>query len=167
MGSVNKVILIGNLGADPELKYTPSNRPLCNLSVATNEVFKDKGGQRQERTEWHRVTVWGDQAETCSKYLGKGRSVYVEGRLQTRSWDDKDGKKRYSTDIVADRVVFLGGGGAGEGGGRRGGGGGGGRWGDEAGGGTGGGGGGGGGSEQGGGMSEPSGPPPSDDDIPF
>jgi single-strand DNA-binding protein len=163
MGSVNKVILIGNLGADPELKYTPSNRPLCNLSVATNEVFKDKSGQRQERTEWHRVTVWGDQAETCSKYLGKGRSVYVEGRLQTRSWDDKDGKKRYSTDIVADRVVFLGGGGAGEGGGRRGGGGGGGRWGDEAG----GGGGGGGGSEPGGGMSEPSGPPPSDDDIPF
>ena len=107
MGSVNKVILIGNLGADPELKYTPSNRPVCNLSLATNEVFKDKAGQRQERTEWHRVTVWGEQAEHCSKYLGKGRSVYVEGRLQTRSWDDKEGKKRYSTDMVADRVVFL------------------------------------------------------------
>ena len=125
MGSVNKVILVGNLGADPELKYTPSNRPLCNLSVATNEVFKDKSGARQERTEWHRVTVWGEQAETCSKYLAKGRSVYVEGRLQTRSWDDKEGKKRYSTDIVADRVVFLGGGGpgagaqSGEGGGAR------------------------------------------------
>jgi single-strand DNA-binding protein len=158
MGSVNKVILIGNLGADPELKYTPSNRPLCNLSVATNEVFKDKSGQRQERTEWHRVTVWGEQAETCSKYLGKGRSVYVEGRLQTRSWDDKDGKKRYSTDIVADRVVFLGGG-AGEGGGRRGGGGGGGgrSWGEEP----------GGGAPEPAGGSEPSGPPPNDDDIPF
>jgi single-strand DNA-binding protein len=113
MASVNKVILIGNLGADPELKYTPSNRPLCNLSLATNEVFKDKSGQRQERTEWHRITVWGEQAETCSKYLAKGRSVYVEGRLQTRSWDDKDGKKRYSTDIVGERVVFLGGNGKG------------------------------------------------------
>jgi single-strand DNA-binding protein len=165
MGSVNKVILIGNLGADPELKYTPSNRPVCNLSLATNEVFKDKAGARQERTEWHRVTVWGEQAEHCSKYLGKGRSVYVEGRLQTRSWDDKDGKKRYSTDVVADRVVFLSDGG-GQGGGRRGaagagggGGGGGGRWGDE-----GGGGGGGGGAP---GHEEPSGPPPGDDDIPF
>ena len=118
MGSVNKVILIGNLGADPELKYTPSNRPVCNLSLATNEVFKDKSGARQERTEWHRVTVWGEQAEHCSKYLGKGRSVYVEGRLQTRSWDDKEGKKRYSTDVVADRVVFLSDGG-GQGGGAR------------------------------------------------
>lgn len=108
MGSVNKVIIIGNLGADPELKYTPSSRALCNLRVATTDVFKDKGGQRQERTEWHRITVWGDQAENCSKYLSKGRSVYVEGRLQTRSYD-KDGQKHYSTDIVADRVVFLGG----------------------------------------------------------
>jgi single-strand DNA-binding protein len=110
MASVNKVILIGNLGADPELKHTPSNRPVCNLSLATNEVFKDKSGQRQERTEWHRVTVWGEAAENCAKYLAKGRSAYIEGRLQTRSWDDKDGKKRYSTDIVADRVVFLAGG---------------------------------------------------------
>jgi single-strand DNA-binding protein len=159
MGSVNKVILIGNLGADPELKYTASNRPVCNLSVATNEVFKDKAGQRQERTEWHRVTVWGEQAEHCSKYLSKGRSVYVEGRLQTRSWDDKEGKKRYSTDIVANQVVFLSGGGgaSGEGGGRRSGG----RaWGDEGGGGP--------------PASEPMEPPggsggpgPSDDDIPF
>src|SRR5579885_2990359 len=112
MGSVNKVILIGNLGADPELKYTPSNRPLCNLRIATTEVFKDKSGQRQEQTEWPRVTVWGDQAENCNKYLAKGRSVYVEGRLQTRSYD-KDGQKHYATDIVADRVVFLGSGGAG------------------------------------------------------
>jgi single-strand DNA-binding protein len=161
MGSVNKVILIGNLGADPELKYTPSNRPVCNLSLATNEVFKDKSGQRQERTEWHRVTVWGDQAENCSKYLAKGRSVYVEGRLQTRSWDDKEGKKRYSTDVVADRVVFLSNNAGGEGGGgRRTGGSGGGRpWGEE--------------SQapgsSGGGEPDagPGGPPPSDEDIPF
>ena len=115
MGSVNKVILIGNLGADPELKYTPSQRPLCNLRIATTDVYKDKAGVRQEKTEWHRVTVWGDQAENCNKYLAKGRSVYVEGRLQTRSYD-KDGQKHYATDIVADRVVFLGsGGGGGEG----------------------------------------------------
>ena len=114
MGSVNKVILIGNLGADPELKYTPSQRPLCNLRIATTEVYKDKAGVRQEKTEWHRVTVWGDQAENCNKYLAKGRSVYVEGRLQTRSYD-KDGQKHYATDIVADRVVFLGSGGGGEG----------------------------------------------------
>jgi single-strand DNA-binding protein len=127
MGSINKVILIGNLGADPELKYTPSSRALCNLRIATTEVFKDKAGVKQERTEWHRVTVWGDQAENCSKYLAKGRSVYVEGKLQTRSYD-KEGQKHYATDVVADRVVFLGGGGAGGaggGGGPRGGGGGG------------------------------------------
>jgi single-strand DNA-binding protein len=116
MGSINKVILIGNLGADPELKYTPSSRALCNLRIATTEVFKDKSGVKQERTEWHRVTVWGDQAENCSKYLAKGRSVYVEGKLQTRSYD-KEGQKHYATDVVADRVVFLGGGGAGGGGG--------------------------------------------------
>ena len=113
MGSVNKVILVGNLGSDPELKYTPSNRPVCHLSIATNEVWKDKSGQKQEKTEWHRVNVWGESAENCSKFLTKGRMVYVEGRLQTRSWDDKDGKKRYSTDVVAERVVFLGGGGPG------------------------------------------------------
>jgi single-strand DNA-binding protein len=106
--------LIGNLGADPELKYTPSQRPLCNLRIATTEVYKDKSGVRQEKTEWHRVTVWGDQAENCNKYLAKGRSVYIEGRLQTRSYD-KDGQKHYATDIVADRVVFLGSGGGGEG----------------------------------------------------
>ena len=155
MGSVNKVILVGNLGADPELKYTPSNRALCNLRIATTDVFKDKAGQRQEKTEWHRVTVWGDQAENCSKYLAKGRSVYIEGRLQTRSYD-KDGQKHYATDVVADRVVFLSsGGGAGGGGG--------------------GGGGGGEGRRQGGGTPRDSGPPddtevggpPSDDDIPF
>ena len=167
MGSVNKVILIGNLGADPELKYTPTSRPLCNLRVATTDVYKDKGGQRQEKTEWHRVTVWGDQAENCSKYLAKGRSVYIEGRLQTRTYD-KDGQKHYATDVVADRVVFLGsGGGAGAGAGagegssaRRPGGG------APAGGASSGGGRGGydsGPPDDGGG----SGAPPSDDDIPF
>jgi single-strand DNA-binding protein len=159
MGSVNKVILIGNLGADPELKYTPSSRPLCNLRIATTEVFKDKSGQRQERTEWHRVTVWGDQAENCSKYLSKGRSVYIEGKLQTRTYD-KEGQKHYATDVVADRVVFLGSGtgGGGEGGGRRG-----------PGGGGGGGGGGRPGFEGGGGDDADGGgaPPASDDDIPF
>jgi single-strand DNA-binding protein len=156
MGSVNKVILIGNLGADPELKYTPTgNRPVCNLSVATNEVFKDKTGQRQERTEWHRVTVWGEQAENCHKFLAKGRSVYVEGRLQTRSWDDKEGKKRYSTEIVADRVVFLSSAG-GEGGARRPSGGGRPAWGGEE-----------NQAPPAAADSDHSGPPPSDDDIPF
>ncbi|HVR03372.1 MAG TPA: single-stranded DNA-binding protein [Polyangia bacterium] len=158
MGSINKVILIGNLGADPELKYTPSSRALCNLRIATTEVFKDKSGQKQERTEWHRVTVWGDQAENCSKYLSKGRSVYIEGKLQTRSYE-KEGQKHYATDVVADRVVFLGGGGGGEGGARRGGGGGG------------GGGVGGGRTSEGGGDDVEiggAGPPPGgDDDIPF
>jgi single-strand DNA-binding protein len=155
MGSVNKVILVGNLGADPELKHTPSNRALCNLRIATTEVFKDKSGQRQEKTEWHRITVWGDQAENCSKYLSKGRSVYIEGRLQTRSYD-KDGQKHYATDVVADRVVFLGGGGGAEGGGARRGG-------------SGAGSGGGGSGGFGGGPSddmEPGAPVPSDDDIP-
>jgi single-strand DNA-binding protein len=90
MGSVNKVILVGNLGADPELKYTPAGKAVCNLSLATNEVWKDKSGQKQEKTEWHRVQVWGDMAENCSKYLAKGRMVYVEGKLQTRKWQDKN-----------------------------------------------------------------------------
>lgn len=169
MGSVNKVILVGNLGADPELKYTPSSRALCNLRIATTEVFKDKGGQRQEKTEWHRVTVWGDQAENCSKYLAKGRSVYVEGRLQTRSYD-KDGQKHYATDVVADRVVFLGGG-AGAGGGGAGGGGGGGMGGGESGGFRRGGGAAGGGGGRSEGPADDGdvggGPPISDDDIPF
>ena len=108
MGSVNKVILVGNLGADPELKYVGAdNSAVCNLSVATNEVWKDKSGAKQEKVEWHRVTVWREQAENCNKYLAKGRSVYIEGKLQTRS-DDHDGQKHYATDIVADKVVFLG-----------------------------------------------------------
>ena len=105
--SVNRVIILGKLGADPELKYTPNQTAVCNLRIATSEVSKGKDGQRHEKTEWHRVTVWGDQGANCSQYLAKGRQVYVEGRLQTRSWE-KNGEKRYSTDIVADRVVFLG-----------------------------------------------------------
>lgn len=134
MGSVNKVILVGNLGADPELRYTPSNKPVANMRVATTEVYKDKGGQRQEKTEWHRITVWGDMAENCNKYLSKGRSVYVEGRLQTRSYD-KEGQTHYATEVVAMKVVFLGGGGGRQDGGRqdggqRSGGGNGGGWGD-------------------------------------
>ena len=107
MEHVNRVIIVGNLGADPELRQTTAGRPVCNLRLATNHVFKDKDGSRQKKTEWHRVTVWGENAGSCSKYLVKGRRVYVEGRLEYRSWDDADGKKRSSTDIVATRVVFL------------------------------------------------------------
>src|SRR5438309_11702546 len=107
-GSVNKVILIGHLGAKPELKYLPSGQAVCEMRIATNEVFNDKQGQRQERTEWHRVVAWGKTGELASQYLKKGRQVYLEGRLQTRSWDDKDGNKRYTTEIVATQVVFLG-----------------------------------------------------------
>jgi single-strand DNA-binding protein len=109
MGSVNKVILVGNLGADPELKYTPANKAVCNLRIATTETWKDKSGAKQEKTEWHRITAWGDTAENAAKYLAKGRSVYVEGKLQTRTYD-KDGHKHYATDVVAERVVFIGGG---------------------------------------------------------
>jgi single-strand DNA-binding protein len=98
---------VGTLGADPELKYTPSSRPVCNFRMATSETWKDRNGAKQERTEWHRVVCWGDLAETCSKYLAKGRLVHVEGKLQTHSYD-KDGQKHYTTEVVADRVTFLG-----------------------------------------------------------
>jgi single-strand DNA-binding protein len=108
MGSVNKVILVGNLGRDAELRYTPGGAPVATLNVATTEVWNDKSGQRQERTEWHRVVLWGRQAETLAEYLVKGRQIYVEGRLQTRQWDDKNGNKRYTTEIRGDRVVLLG-----------------------------------------------------------
>jgi single-strand DNA-binding protein len=117
-GGVNKVILVGNLGADPDMRYTPGGAGVCELRLATNETWNDKNGQRQERTEWHRVVVWGKRAELCAKYLSKGRQCYVEGRLRTRSWDDKDGNKRYTTEVVATDVQFLGGG---SGGGARGG----------------------------------------------
>ena len=107
MGNVNKVILIGNLGADPELKQLASGRACCHLRLATTAVFKDATGQRQEKTEWHRVTAWGPVGEQCARYLKKGRSVYIEGRLESRSWDGEDGKKRCATDVVANQVVFL------------------------------------------------------------
>jgi single-strand DNA-binding protein len=102
--SVNLVIVVGRLGGDPELKYTGSNRAVCNMSIATDEYA---GKDKERRTEWHKVTVWAEQAEACAKYLKKGSLVFVQGRNQTRSWDDKDGNKRYSTDVVADRVQFL------------------------------------------------------------
>ena len=98
--SVNKVILLGRLGQDPELKYTPGGSAVCNFSIATTEAWTDKQGQKQEKTEWHRVVVWGKLAELCNQYLAKGRQAFLEGRLQTRSWDDKDGHKRYTTEIL-------------------------------------------------------------------
>jgi single-strand DNA-binding protein len=148
MGSVNKVILVGNLGRDAELRYTPGGAAVATLNLATTEMWNDKQGQRQEKTEWHRVILWGKQAETLQEYLTKGKQIYVEGRLQTRQWDDKDGNKRYTTEIKADRITLLGGGGGGRGGG---------------------------GMERGGtahaggggGMDEPPMEPITDDDIPF
>lgn len=122
---VNKAIIVGNLGADVELRYTQSGQAVANFRVATNERWTDKEGESQERTEWHRIVVWGRQAENCEKYLSKGRQVYIEGRLQTRDWEDRDGNKRYTTEIVAQTVQFLSGG-TGGGGGFSGGGGGGG-----------------------------------------
>ena len=107
--SLNKVMLIGNLGADPEIKYTPNGTAVANLRIATSDNRKNKDGEWEERTEWHRVVVWGKLAELCEKYLSKGRQCFVEGRLQTRSWDDKDGNKRYTTEIVASTIQFLGG----------------------------------------------------------
>jgi single-strand DNA-binding protein len=107
--SVNKVILLGRLGQDPELKYTPGGSAVCNFSLATTESWTDKSGQKQEKTEWHRIVVWGKLAELCNQYLAKGRQAFLEGRLQTRSWDDKDGNKRYTTEILASTVQFIGG----------------------------------------------------------
>ena len=154
MGSVNKVILVGNLGRDAELRYTPGGAAVATLNMATTEIWNDKQGQRQEKTEWHRVVLWGRSAESLTEYLTKGKQIYVEGRLQTRQWDDKDGNKRYTTEIRGDRIVLLGGGG-----GR----------------GAGGGGGYGGGAARGGGTEEMAGghgaeapsEPLTDDDIPF
>lgn len=108
-GNVNKVTLIGNLGNDPEVRYTGSGVPVCNFRMATNERWNDKQGKRQERTEWHRIVVWGKLAEICGQYLSKGRTVHIEGTLRTRSWDDRDGNKRYTTEIHAKEVNFLGG----------------------------------------------------------
>ena len=117
MGSVNKVILVGNLGRDAELRYTPGGAAVATLNLATTEVWNDKQNQRQEKTEWHRVILWGKPAESLQEYLTKGKQIYVEGRLQTRQWDDKDGNKRYTTEIKADRITLLGGGGGRSGGG--------------------------------------------------
>jgi single-strand DNA-binding protein len=189
-GSVNKVILIGNLGADPEVRTTPSGQQVATLSLATSRNYKDREGNRREETEWHRVVVWNQLAELAQRYLGKGRKVYIEGRLQTRSWDDQQtGQKKYTTEIIADQMTFLdsgqaggqgapagggsyGGGGSAGGGGGGGFGGGGGGYGQQRGG---GGGGGGYGQQRGGGpapsggggpapsQAPPSGPPPGND----
>lgn len=107
-GTVNKVILIGNLGADPEVKSTPSNVKVANFNVATTESWTDaKSGERQERTEWHRIVLWRKLAEIAGQYLKKGSKIYVEGKLQTRSWDDQNGQKRYMTEVVADQMQML------------------------------------------------------------
>jgi single-strand DNA-binding protein len=120
---VNKVILLGNLGKDPEVKYTPQGTPVAKFSLATNDRFKDKEGNWQDRTEWHNITAWGRTAEICGEYLKKGRPVYIEGSLRTHSWDDKQtGQKKYMTEVVVNDMVLLGG--RGEGGGDLGGGGG-------------------------------------------
>ena len=127
MAGINKVIIIGHLGADPEVRYTPSGSAVANFNVATSDSWTDKqSGERKERTEWHRIVAWNKLGEICGEYLSKGRQVYVEGRIQTRSWDDRDGNKRYTTEIIATYVQFLGAkdsaGGGGRSGGRPGGG---------------------------------------------
>jgi single-strand DNA-binding protein len=109
MSGVNKVILVGNLGANPELRFTQGQQAVANLRIATTEKWTDKNGQKQEATEWHRVVVWGKQAEIVGQYLTKGRQVYVEGRIRTRQWQDQQGQKRYTTEIVAQNVQMLGG----------------------------------------------------------
>ncbi len=144
MASVNKVILVGNLGKDPEVRFTPSGRAVSKFSLATTDSWTDQESGRQERTEWHNIVVWGKQAENCGQYLAKGRQVYIEGAIRSRSYDDKDGNKRYITEIVAQRVQFLGGGSGG-----------GGRSGQSEGGGS------------GGGFDDFGGGPIPDDDIPF
>ncbi len=118
MGSVNKVFLVGNLGRDAEQRQTTSGQTVSNFSLATTDMWTDKtSGQRQERTEWHRVVVWGRQAESLQPYLTRGKQICVEGRLQTREWNDRDGNKRYTTEVKADRITLLGGrGGEGSGG---------------------------------------------------
>jgi len=148
MASLNKVMLIGNLGKDPEVRYTASGQAVASFSLATSEKFKNRSGEMEERTEWHNVVLWGRQAEIAGEYLSKGKTVYIEGRLQTRKWQDKDGRDRWTTEIVGDRMQMIGSKGEG-GGGRQGGG--------KA-------------SGEEGGFSQPSYDPPSfnpDDDIPF
>ena len=108
MASVNKVILVGHLGRDPELRYTPSGAAVANFTLATNDAWTDKSGEKQERTEWHRMVVWGKQAEIVGEYLTKGKQVFIEGSLQTREWNDKEGNKRQTTEVRALRVIMLG-----------------------------------------------------------
>src|SRR3954462_1375629 len=122
-GGGKKTVLIGNLGADPEVRFTPGGQAVANFRIATSESWNDKSGQKQERTEWHRIVVWGKLGELCGEYLAKGRQCFVEGRLQTREWTDKENKKNFTREVVATNVVFLGGrdgagAGAGKGGGR-------------------------------------------------
>ncbi|HKJ88451.1 MAG TPA: single-stranded DNA-binding protein [Gammaproteobacteria bacterium] len=150
-GGVNKAILIGNLGADPEVRYTASGTAVANFRIATSENYTTKDGTRETRTEWHRIVTFGKLAEICGEYLSKGRQVYIEGRIQTRGWEDREGSKRYTTEVVANQMQMLGGRDSGSGGG---------------------GGGGGGGynesSRGGGGGGVPDEIPPSDiDDVPF
>jgi single-strand DNA-binding protein len=114
-GGVNKVIILGNVGADPELRYTPAGAAVTNFNIATNESWTDNNSERQERTEWHRIVVWGRLAEICNQYLRKGSKVYIEGRLQTRSWEGQDGQKRYTTEVVAREMQMLDGRGEAEG----------------------------------------------------
>ncbi len=108
MSGVNKVILVGRLGSDPESKTIPSGQVVTRFSIATSENWLDRDGQKQERTEWHRIVTWGKLAEICSKHLSKGRQCYIEGKLQTRSWEDQNGQKKYSTEVVGSTVQFLG-----------------------------------------------------------
>lgn len=108
MAGINKVILVGNLGKDPEMRYTPGGLAVCNFSLATTEKKKDKEGKLQEKTEWHKVVVFDKLAEICGQYLSKGKQIYIEGRIQTRAWDDKAGVKRYTTEIVANTMQMLG-----------------------------------------------------------
>ncbi len=113
MASVNKAIIVGNLGKDPEVRFTQSGQAMARFSVATTDTWMDRENGRQERTDWHNIVVWGKQAETCGQYLAKGRQVYIEGSIRPRSYEDKEGNTRYTTDIVAQRVQFLGGAGGG------------------------------------------------------
>ncbi len=115
MAGVNKAILLGNLGADPEIRYTPSGTAVTNFRIATSETRTNKDGQKETKTEWHRIVAFGRLAEICGEYLAKGKQIYIEGRIQTRSWDDKDGNKRQTTEIVANTMQMLGGPGAKEG----------------------------------------------------
>jgi len=120
MAGVNKVILVGNLGSDPQVRYTPGGQAVANFNIATSERFNNKAGEKEERTEWHRIVAWGKLAEICQQYLKKGKQVYIEGRLQTRQWEDQQGQKRQTTEIVAQNMQMLGR--VGEGGGPGGGG---------------------------------------------